>query len=793
MKGKWISLLTTATVVASLALAGCSGDDGKDGAAGQAGTPGAEGPPGPEGPPGTGFEPIGDATGALSGGITAVELDTTASAHLTVTFEVTDAAGMPVTGLTSFSFTVAKLVTPTGEHPYWQSYINRAAPASRPVRTLWATGESGTPTEIEPGVYQYAILADLEAAKDAEFPDITSPAGLEILANLDLEFDPSLPHRLGVASTASGVRFNTVMDFVPADLPALLPNLVNQVVTNESCGSCHGNSADRSSLAFPNLHGNARFDVNYCVTCHNPNFYDSRASTADEWVDLDLVTMVHKLHAAVEGYSAAGRDYSHLHYPQPVSNCLTCHDNQRMSQVEGRDAADAVAYKNRPAIESCNTCHDVDFSVHFGNQTDSSNCILCHADGGLMPADVAHANAYSTPNNPLIVTGSAVFVYEIASLTVDELDQPIVKFRVLADGEPVDLANLAGSGITAMSGMSFKIAWSAPQPMPALTEDGPAVAAPVDFNNLGTSTGRQYWDFDVNTGLRSWDQPLSVSLANAADDVVGPDAEGFYTTAPGIDAQAPVAFPADSEGLLRAVALEGYFGMAAGNISGNAVVGYVGTPRRSVVDIENCNTCHEGLGFHSNASRRNNPDHCVMCHNTETSSSNLFAGILPDGFTYTGKDFRQLPNNLKDMIHGLHAGKPAGASAGIRNVPFNFIRGTPAGGSGQGPHAFDGVGYPAALSDCQTCHKPDSYSLPLPEGALWTVVDAEPALTADAPHNVELAKRLAPASAACSGCHDSASATAHFDLNTSYGIGFESCAVCHGPGKIADLEAAHSK
>src|SRR5690606_24430507 len=160
--------------------------------------------------------------------------------------------------LTNFAFTVAKLVSPTGEPPYWQSYINRAAPGSRPTVTLWATAESGTPTEIEPGVYQYTMTADLEAA-EANLPELTSTAWPAIRDNLALAYDPSVPHRIGIASTTSASRMNTVMDFVPANLPALLPELVNQVATNESCGSCHGDSADRGSLTFPNLHGNTRF------------------------------------------------------------------------------------------------------------------------------------------------------------------------------------------------------------------------------------------------------------------------------------------------------------------------------------------------------------------------------------------------------------------------------------------------------------------------------------------------------------------------------------------------------
>jgi len=51
--------------------------------------------------------------------------------------------------------------------------------------------------------------------------------------------------------------------------------------------------------------------------------------------------------------------------------------------------------------------------------------------------------------------------------------------------------------------------------------------------------------------------------------------------------------------------------------------------------------------------------------------------------------------------------------------------------------------------------------------------------------------RLAPTTAACGTCHDDASDRAHFSLNTSLAIGAESCDVCHGPGRTADVAVAH--
>jgi hypothetical protein len=138
--------------------------------------------PDPKALPGTGVEPIGEAVGTLDGAITGVEIDTTASAIVTVTFEVADAAGMPVSGLTNFEFTIAKLI-PAGNQPaYWQSYINRSVLEDEGVKVLRAAGERATATtaskvvEVEPGVYEYTLGTDIDAAVDFIYYGNDDPA-----------------------------------------------------------------------------------------------------------------------------------------------------------------------------------------------------------------------------------------------------------------------------------------------------------------------------------------------------------------------------------------------------------------------------------------------------------------------------------------------------------------------------------------------------------------------------------------------------------------------------------------
>lgn len=811
----WTTLLASTAIAATLAIAGCSGDDGKDGAPGPAGP---EGPPGAEGPPGPGLEPVGDASGTLDGAITGVEIDTSASAIVTVTFEVNDATGLPVSGLTNFEFTIAKLIE-DGEYPVWQSYINRSV-AAGDVRVLRAAGERATTStvnkviEVEPGVYEYTLGTDLEAVADFIYYGNTNPAppvpgssigvgssglldsaaAVEVLAGLNLAYEPGAVHRIGIASRNSGSRYNAVADFVPATLPGLRPTMTNQVVTNESCGSCHGDSADRSALTFRNFHGNTRYDADLCVSCHNPNTFDADSSTDDAWNTINFAVMIHKLHATGQlglgFYSVDGRDYSHVHYPQPVENCLTCHDNNRMPKPEGRDAADAVAFQARPSAEACGTCHVISFSEggfnHLFADEPPSTCLSCHGPGALASLDQFHNDYYSTPNNPVVANDFFVVEFEIASVVLNELLQPQVKFRILADGAPVDLANLP-AGATGLGNMAFRLVYSMPQGAP-VPGSGPAVPAPIDWNNRGGNS-RQYYDLDVAlVDGRSFDQPVNKSLSDAVTvaGFSGPDAGGFYTTAFGIGTT-PAAYPEGS--VLRAIGFEGYFNTpdAPQNISGETILVGIGEgvdhPRRKVAAIDNCNACHERLGFHSNSSRRGSVDYCTACHNPENSSSNVFAGVIPAVWEeFDTPVSAQLSMNLKDLVHATHAGKPVGG-APIREIPFAFIRGTIVGGSGQGAYDFSDIGYPAALADCETCHLPDTYKLPIDSGTTWTVVDAVPALAGTAAaYAPELAERQGPTAAACYGCHNSSSAKAHFELNTTQ-TG-EACATCHGAGRL---------
>jgi OmcA/MtrC family decaheme c-type cytochrome len=804
-----------------LGLAGCSGDDGAQGPAGPQGPQGDQGPAGPPAP-----GPTGSATGDLTGTVSSIAIDSAAGQKITVTFSLKDAAGLAVVGAEqkNFEFHVAKLIPGTTAQPTsWQSYINSSVGST--VRVLRANAERGKPTAVagSPGVYTYTFCTPLASvASFIYYGSGSEPAGScsttavstsgvlsgaawdAVKGSIDVAYNANATTRLAIAGR-DGALVNIIQDFVPASLPNFVAATANQVTTTQSCAACHAeSSADRSKILIGNKgsgHTGRRFAVELCAVCHNPGTFDPATSTADSWQTVDLKVLIHQFHgthhypqdAPFGGVGGIGAGW--ITDGKGVMNCRTCHDNQNPvilpSQPATRGAADKMAWMTNISQQACGSCHNgtiatnVDFTNHFGTQPGNSQCSLCHGTDRSLPVNVAHATPYPSPNNPELAPGAKKVEYEIASVTLNASNQPVVKFRVLVDGAPLNLKTLPTSEI-AIGSVNMKLAWSAPMPAPANAANGPAIAKPLDWNNLGLqAASRTYWNNAVTLNLRAYDQPpgFNLSTAGLIASLTGPDTEGYFTTAPGINPASPLAFPADAT--LKAVAIESYLAINGMNISGkSALKGVDGanTLRRVIVNIDNCNTCHERVGFHSNAGRMNNPDYCATCHNPEITSSNIFAGFAD----YTGETrfFSQKSNNFKDMIHSIHAG--AERKAQDSSNPFNFIRGNPNATGGNGPMVFEDVVYPAQIADCQTCHVAGSYRVPANDSYAWSAIDVQPSLVATAAEFTPTTTvRQGPSTAACGSCHITTAAKAHFATNTALGIG-ETCNTCHGPGGIAE-------
>jgi OmcA/MtrC family decaheme c-type cytochrome len=767
-KGKGKTLLLVALLALAVALAGCEGDDG------------SQGPQGPAGPPGGA---VVDASTASATTLAEIDVQSeitsvTIASPPVVKFTLKDSNGRGITGLAALNasnpgfvrFNLAKLVPGTnGDPDSWVSYVRDSA-------GLPTTERTGTLVDHGDGSYTYTFATDVNAV-----------AGVT--------YQPTLTHRLGGQIGSGSVALeaqNFAYDFVPAGGAVTVKR---NIATVSSCNECHGR------LVF---HGR-RFEVEYCVTCHNPDLIEGPDS-------LNMSTLAHKIHSANSTYLDS--EFAEVTFPQD-KNCLKCHNGADSATPQGDN------WKNKPNLAACGGCHDadnvppVDFTTGVGHdggiQLDNSACAGCHSATAI---EGYHLSANATPNNPNVPAGAVNFTYEISGVTVNADNQAVINFRILADGTPVTFGAAGTTLLTGFTGSpSFLVAYALPQ-------DG--IATPADYNNIGKAGA----------------QPASVSITNLWNGTQGTltGTGGNYTATL---TSAASLFPVGAS--LRTVALQGYFTQDAGTngIAAKtarhtiaAVKSVTGEERREVVDNEKCANCHEWFEGHG-GNRVYTIAVCTLCHNPNLSSSGramnpalaasrastgLPSAATVDLGTSDTSTWPEDSNNLKDMIHGIHSAQTlndSGTITGPRDQDYEFVRGRNDGIY----YNWSEVTFPGNLALCTTCHKDGTWELPLSSNALPTTVRTTgtvdgldnslftDVVTARATVPNETDWVNSPTASSCYYCHTNTLAVAHMrqnggvisvadptaaeftqrsTLNT-----VESCVICHGPGKQADVETVH--
>lgn len=742
---------------------GCS--DGSDGA------PGPQGPQGPAGPAAIDASTASPETLASLDVVSEVTGISIASPPV-VTFTVKTAQGVPIVGLASLweasnsfiRFTLTKLVPgENGDPDTWVAYT-RSATSGAP-----STDNGASVVDNDDGSYTFTFATDVTA-----------------LATVS--YEPTLTHRLAGQIGSNSVALpaqNLVMDFVP-DGSAVTRE--RKIATMSSCNECHDN------LVF---HGR-RFEVEYCVQCHNPDLAEGEG---------DLSFMIHRIHdAGTFAVLDDGRSYAEVTYPQEVVNCRKCHN------VEDAATPQADNWRTLPNMSACDGCHDI-FNPNAAGvhpvtlPTNNTECAECHT-----PADIEryHLTSDPTPNNPEVPAGRHIIEYEILSAAVGMGNEVTIQFKILSDGTPLDILNLPAEfknmGGTVLSYPGFLLAWAAAQ-------DG--VATPADWNNLKVPP-------------RDNAQPPTVSLGT-----LGPSgSNGTLTFDGGTGVMTATITNANSQfpvgSTLRAVGLQGYLNQDIDGtivslhapsvvkaVTGDAV-------RRSVVDATKCANCHDWFNGHG-GNRVFAPGSdliCAMCHNPNMSSTGrrinpatVTTELPAEAIAIIGTNPLVYPEdaqNFKDMVHGIH-------SSGFRTRAYEHVRGP----TREGYYDWSEVTFPtnAETNNCTLCHD-DMPELPLPANLLPTTVRTTAQADGQDPDLAAVQGAFAnvpndqdwvnlPTASACFYCHTSQDAWAHMWQNGGLGsipptVGpwtnrdmiagsYETCAVCHGPGRIADLVIVHSK
>jgi OmcA/MtrC family decaheme c-type cytochrome len=665
----------------------------------------------------------------------------------TVSLTLTNDLGQGLRDLAAsdIRFVIAQL-TPgaNGGSSAWQSYVTRSSAGIPNAQANTETATAGTYVDNGDGTYEYTFAQALTAY----------PGGPT--------FDASKTHRVGIeirTSNSDGESIpanNAPFDFLPT---GGAPTFERLIVDNDTCNACHDN------LEF---HGEARFDVQYCVQCHNPYSIDGD-TIAEPWGgSIDMKVLVHKIHYGVNlangyfvvGFGGSVHDYSDIVFPQDVRNCQTCHEE---SDQDTPQASNWRMVANRTA---CGTCHDdIQWANggHPGGLTfsDDTQCLDCHGPNATVNGgDVQIARAHEIPEK----IAATAFEYQVVSVSNAAPGQmPTASVRVLNPTDPnyatdpastaYDINDLAGPFQAGSAALRLDIAWNN-QDLGNLDPNddlarSPTAGAPFPPITIDFKSGA------VNDG--------SNTFSKAASDAIPTGISGSGTAI--LEGRPAV----DINGSLTTLAV------AAEGIP-YAITDANAQDRRHVVDIDKCNDCHNNLSLHGN-NRSGNTEVCSTCHNPNaTDIQRRVAGSQCD--MELGLDDESI--DMKRMIHRIHAGNVG--ICGYQNTA----------------HSYVGIVYPGRLNNCEGCHLANTYYPVDPSQVLATTVDVgadRSTLTDDV--------AISPNAAVCSSCHTDSLAAEHMkqnggdfaagkdDTGALISSGVETCQLCHGPGRANDVKEAH--
>jgi OmcA/MtrC family decaheme c-type cytochrome len=630
----------------------------------------------------------------LQAEITAVAFSEDGKPMVSVT--MTDDQGRPLTpeALEGYGFTIAQVTEDTDtELTHLQSMLVREVEG----QPYTINGESFEPAQ--------STAEQAFADNDGEWASVGEGYVYTFANTLTAELDTALTTVVGLYAYKDGRETvaNDLYTFVPGGGE---PRLTREVVSTEACNGCHG------TLAF---HGGVRREVGLCASCHTSQTTDPETGNS-----VEFRVLIHKLHSGerlpsvesgepyrIIGFRQSDHDYSMGAWPQDLRNCTTCH----------KGGADSDNYKTMPQTAACSSCHDdvnpVTGENHPGGGRADGSCVNCHQPEG-DEFDSAVASAHLLPLNSQQIAGLNLEIISVDNVAPGS--SPVVTFtsqdnngNSIAPGNLDYLAvTLAGPTSGYVMRHTETIYRSSSEEPPAISTSGDVFSYTMAFEIPEDASGSLGIGLEgyVMEILNDLDEPVRVAAFN------------------------PVTY----------VALNGD----------------EPAPRRQVVSLESCNSCHESLALHGGI--RQNPEYCVLCHNTTATDEAVRpAESMP-------------PNtiNFPVLIHRIHRGKEGDEQP---YIVFGF-RGS--------EHDFSNVGFPRNLANCESCHLPGSY-------AMAGISESEPTLITQ---NGELVKRIWPIQAVCTACHDSRPAVGHSELQTT-ASGIETCEVCHSPGSEFDITEAH--
>jgi OmcA/MtrC family decaheme c-type cytochrome len=520
-------------------------------------------------------------------------------------------------------------------------------------------------------------------------------------------YDKSATHSVGVYATRDLSEFDLGTD-IAQEVYSWVPDgtevkTTRDVIRTESCNRCHDPIQ---------AHGSRR-TIEMCVLCHTPQTTDP-----DTGLSMDMPEMTHKIHMGrdlpsvkagrpyqIIGHNQSVADFSHVGFPTDKRNCTICHE-------QNTGAAQADAYL-KPSRGACGACHDdVNFATGENHvnlpQISDNQCAGCHLPEGELEFDASIKGAHQIPRFSRELPGLQFTIKEVR------------------DGA-------AGKNPTVIFALKDK----KDQPMEMVNRLSLVLAGP-------TSDYATYVSEDVTKATALGNGEFSHTFAYQ----IPADAKGTYAV--GIEGYKNVTIMAGTK-KEQSVRNAGVNKLTYFSVDGSAVA-----PRRAVVSLDKCNSCHGNLSLHGD--NRNQIEQCVLCHAPNT-----------DDRAYRPAD--QMPANsiqMAYMVHRIHTGEHS-------EQEYTLY------GRGGTAYPFhEEVRYPGDLRNCNACHV---------DGSEQKV--AQPGLLA-VQHPRGVLNPMGPATAACTGCHTETFTASHALSNTTEKLG-EACGACHSTDYEFGVPKVHAR
>ncbi|MBI4310902.1 MAG: OmcA/MtrC family decaheme c-type cytochrome [Chloroflexi bacterium] len=676
---------------------GSKGDPGAQGLQGLQGVAGPQGVQGPKGEPGEAAYIIAEGYSAKIDGVTIG-----ADRKPVVTFTVRDGKNQPLklSDLDSNPGFIAAYIKEDKASGYTEyvNYITSAVTGS-PYTFKGKTMQPVLGRITRPGADSGGAFAQLAPGKYTYTFKNTLPEN----------YDATATHSIGMYTTRGAREFvvNDVLDFVPAGGAV---KTTRQIVNINNCNACH------DKLAF---HGGSRLDTKLCVLCHTSQNVDPETGNS-----VEFRTMVHRIHSGdrlqsvlsgtpyyIVGNRQTVFDFSGIGWPQDTRNCTTCH----------KDAPNADNYKNKPNVAACVSCHEgIDPLKGEKHEVSApTECgASCHkADTGV-EFDNSVVGAHVIPEASSQLAGLKATIVSVTNTAPGQ--KPVVTFK---------FTDNSGAVVDASTLTSLSAVMAHPT-----TDYAHRVADTIRSSTVafkGTAVGDGSFTYTMSQAVSDTGS-MAVSLYGYRDVKIKGKRGADLTVREGF--MNPVAYAAITDAKPE--------------------------PRRSVVDVANCNVCHKVLGTNIGVSlhgqSRRNTETCIMCHNANFNDNPTAA-------------VRGAPESLhfKFMVHSIHMGddRAVATAFGSRNQVQT-----------------EEIEFPGIISNCQNCHKQGTNLLPLPKNLLPTTITRQ--------STGEVVSVVQPIASACTACHAAPETKAHTEVMTS-AKNVESCATCHAENREFAVSKMH--